>query len=269
MNCPDCRDRLQQWLDARTREAATTPGEPPALCPACAEWGAAARRLDRGLRLLAPPTPPAFLTSRIVARVAAERRRRRMRRFLAVGVARPRPRPCSSACGYVFIGRIRSRPDRPTLGAGPGHPEPPRATLRDSVTEAGSAVAALTIAHRRRNRGQYKVPAAGRDRPDARQNRTGTAARPAGPLPARDRRRRHRRAGAGRRLRPPGGRPVSARTAADGNASQDGLLTPFASRSQRPRRRRISRVAHGFFTIRVLCVLRGALSIRPKERVQA
>ena len=87
MNCPDCRDRLQQWLDARTREAATTPGEPPALCPACSEWGAAARRLDRGLRLLAPPAPPAFLTGRIVAQVAAERRRRRTRLFMATGIA--------------------------------------------------------------------------------------------------------------------------------------------------------------------------------------
>ena len=67
MNCPDCRDRLQQWFDARTRDAAS-PGEPPALCPACAEWAAAARRLDRGLRLLTPPTPPPYLTDRIVAR---------------------------------------------------------------------------------------------------------------------------------------------------------------------------------------------------------
>ena len=143
MNCPDCRDRLQQWLDARTREAATTPGEPPALCPACAEWGAAARRLDRGLRLLAPPTPPAFLTSRIVAQVAAERRRRRMRRFLAAGAA--------AAAATLLLGVwIRLHRENPVPAPSPEPPalvqapEPPRATLRDSVTEAGSAVAALT-----------------------------------------------------------------------------------------------------------------------------
>ena len=142
MNCPDCRDRLQQWLDARTREAATTPGEPPALCPACSEWGAAASRLDRGLRLLAPPTPPALLTARIVARVGAERRRR-MRLFLAAGVA--------AAAAALLLGvwlRLHREnlasapsPEPPTLAQAP---EPPRATLRDSVAEAGSAVAALT-----------------------------------------------------------------------------------------------------------------------------
>ena len=143
MNCPDCRDRLQQWLDARTREAATTPGEPPTLCPACTEWGAAASRLDRGLRLLAAPTPPALLTARIVARVAAEpatanapvpggRRRRRGRG------------PVPRRVAYVFVGRIRFRPHRTNLRRWPRRPEPPRATLRDSVTEAGSAVASLT-----------------------------------------------------------------------------------------------------------------------------
>lgn len=142
MNCPDCRDRLQQWLDARTREAATTPGEPPTLCPACTEWGAAASRLDRGLRLLVAPTPPALLTARIVARVGAERRRR-MRLFLAAGVA--------AAAAALLLGVwVRLRRENPVLA--PSHeppalaqaPEPPRATLRDSVTEAGSAVAALT-----------------------------------------------------------------------------------------------------------------------------
>lgn len=142
MNCPDCRDRLQQWLDARTREAATTPGEPPALCPACAEWGAAARRFDRGLRLLAPPTPPAFLTGRIVAQVAVGRRRRRTRQFLAAGVA--------VAAALLFGVWLRLHRDNPIPAPSPEPPtlaqapEPPRASLRDSVTEAGSAVAALT-----------------------------------------------------------------------------------------------------------------------------
>ncbi len=147
MNCPDCRDRLQQWLDARTREAATTPGEPPALCPACSEWGAAARRLDRGLRLLAPPAPPAFLTGRIVAQVAAERRRRRTRLFMATGIA--------AAAATLLLGvwlRLHREnpsptpaPEPPTMAQAPEPPpEPPRPTLRDSVAEAGSAVAALT-----------------------------------------------------------------------------------------------------------------------------
>ncbi len=147
MNCPDCRERLQQWLDARTREAAVTPDEPPALCPACSEWGAAARRLDRGLRLLALPTPPAFLTGRIVARVAAERRRRRMHLYLTTGIA--------AAAATLLLGvwlRLPREnpvpvpsPRPPTLAQAPEPPpEPSRATLRDSVAEAGSAVAALT-----------------------------------------------------------------------------------------------------------------------------
>ena len=87
MNCPDCRDRLQQWLDGRTRDGATTPGEAPALCPACVEWAAAARRLDRGLRLLNPPAPPPLLADRIVARLRARRRWRRYRLLFAAGVA--------------------------------------------------------------------------------------------------------------------------------------------------------------------------------------
>jgi hypothetical protein len=153
MTCPDCRDRLQQWLDSRSDGAASAPGEPPTLCPACAEWAAAARRLDRGLRLLVPPAPPAYLAERVVALVAADRRRRRYRLLFAASAAAvaallllaawqaffhadplaPAPSPDPSA--------VAQRP-APSADAPPDAPG--RATLHDSVAAAGSAMASLT-----------------------------------------------------------------------------------------------------------------------------
>jgi len=149
MNCPDCRDRLQQWLDARGRDPGAS-SEPPPLCPACAEWAAAARRLDHGLRLLTPPAPPPLLAGRIVAQVAAERRFRRYRVLFAAGavaaaatlllavwhaqVAAPRPSHGPDARP------VAKAPDAPPVEPAPAD----RVTIQDSVTAAGSAVASLT-----------------------------------------------------------------------------------------------------------------------------
>jgi hypothetical protein len=147
MNCPGCRDRLQQWFDARTRAAASIPGEPPALCPACAEWSAAARRLDCGLRLLAPPIPSPNLTGRILAQVAAERRFRRYRLLVVAGVA------ATAATLVIAVWQsLHGGIPVPTPAPVPGQvvqtpdsqPSTPRANLRDSMAEAGSAVASLT-----------------------------------------------------------------------------------------------------------------------------
>jgi hypothetical protein len=138
VNCPDCGDRLQRWLDART------PGAAPPLCPACAEWSAAAVRLDRGLRLLAAPAPPAYLADRIIARLRA--RRRRVRLLFTAGLV--------AAAAMVFLTVWLGFPvSKPIESGGIPHvfvrapdPEPsvPSVNLRDSVAQAGSAMASLT-----------------------------------------------------------------------------------------------------------------------------
>lgn len=88
MNCRIAHDLLQQSLDG-------TPIESPEMlahlqqCAECRARASAARRLQDGLRLLAPAVAPPDLADRIVARVLIDRRRarRQMRRRWAVGVA--------------------------------------------------------------------------------------------------------------------------------------------------------------------------------------
>ncbi len=142
MTCPECSDRLQQWLDGRTRDAA--PGDPPALCPACAEWAAAARRLDCGLRLLTPPTPPPHLAERIVAGVAVRRRRRYRVVFWAGAAAAAAAVLLSSSPGRLIGETPRPRRRPPKAPVPRRVPEPPRPYPGESVEEAGSAVASLT-----------------------------------------------------------------------------------------------------------------------------
>ena len=141
MNCPDCRDRLQQWFDARTPNAA-----PPALCSACAEWSAAAGRLDHGLRLLTVPAPPADLADHIIRQVRARRRRRRTRLLFTAGIVAA----AATALLAVWFGFPVFKPTTPIVIPPIAHkapePEPPvpAVNLRDSVAQAGSAVASLT-----------------------------------------------------------------------------------------------------------------------------
>jgi hypothetical protein len=138
MNCPDCRDRLQQWFDART------PGASPPLCPACAEWSIAAGRLDRGLRLLAAPSPPAYLADRIIARLRAKRRRVRL---LFTAGAFAAAAMLLLTIWLSFALHQTTKPDVIPQGfvkAPEPEPSPPSVNLRDSVAQAGSAMASLT-----------------------------------------------------------------------------------------------------------------------------
>jgi hypothetical protein len=140
MNCPDCRDSLQQWFDARTPDAA-----PPPLCPVCAEWGVAAGRLDHGLRLLAASAAPASLADRIVARIRARRRRRVRILFAAGGVAAAAM--VLLAVWFSFPVRQPTKPEvNPPFAVKTPELEPvaPSVNLRNSVAQAGSAMASLT-----------------------------------------------------------------------------------------------------------------------------
>ncbi|HVS35442.1 MAG TPA: hypothetical protein VMS17_07640 [Gemmataceae bacterium] len=150
MTCPECGGRLQQWLDSRTCDA--FPGEPLVLCPACAEWADAARRLDRGLGRMTRPMPPPFLADRIVAGVAA-RQRRRFRLWLGVGVSAATAAAALLIAVWPLLHRADPAPvaapprpitQAPTPQPSPAAPVEAHATLRESVAQAGSAVASLT-----------------------------------------------------------------------------------------------------------------------------
>ena len=146
MNCSDCLDLLQARLDGAAPLAIAEVEEHLATCPACRAQDAAARRLEAGLRLLTPPAPPAGLTERVVAGVLAERRRRlRLARWGRAAVA-----AAAAVLVVVLVSENRPRlplpsaPDEP-IAAVPTPPEVPETvSLRDSVAEAGSAVASLT-----------------------------------------------------------------------------------------------------------------------------
>src|SRR5262249_39714394 len=120
-------------------------------CPDCRSLEKAASRLEVGLRWLASPLPPPDLAQRIADRVLTDRRRvqRRARRRMAATLA-------LAACLFVALAlrldwRIpkdavdterTARNVTKVLPAPPKQPAPP--TLRESVAEAGGAVASLT-----------------------------------------------------------------------------------------------------------------------------
>jgi predicted anti-sigma-YlaC factor YlaD len=142
VTCDEFQDWLQRRLDGAPPEDGDALDRHLAGCPDCREWHAAARRLEEGLRLLPAVTVPADLAGRVAGRVRGERRVRLRRRVgLAASLA-------LAACLVLalLLGRGRTRPEAPTMA---GHTRPPASeappeSLRDSVTEAGSAVVGLT-----------------------------------------------------------------------------------------------------------------------------
>jgi hypothetical protein len=146
MNCQDFHHLLQRRLDGAAPGPASGYEEHLRSCRACATLDGAARRLAEGLRLMPPPAPPPDLAERIVARALRLRRRRRGRRVVV---------PLAlAACLLVAITarlywgqRHRATPSpatEPTQIARPQEESPDRGGLRDSVAEAGQAVASLT-----------------------------------------------------------------------------------------------------------------------------
>jgi anti-sigma factor RsiW len=142
MNCLACEELLQDRLDGAPSGAhdAALAGH-LASCPACREKYAAASRLAEGLRLLAPPAPPVGMSRRVVAAVLAERRGRlRRQRWarVAVGLA-------AAVLVFVLLDKQRPQP-APSQPSQPEEvvAEAPSGSLRDSVTEASSAVVNLT-----------------------------------------------------------------------------------------------------------------------------
>lgn len=92
MKCAECQDLMQQHLDG------LEPSNPADLelhlrgCSDCRALHVAVGRLQRGLRLLAPPSPPQTLAGQIAARLQADQRwplewRRRITFGLATAAA--------------------------------------------------------------------------------------------------------------------------------------------------------------------------------------
>jgi hypothetical protein len=167
MNCTDWENLLQERLDGGP--AADRPGLEPhlAACPSCRERHAAARRLEEGLRLLAPPAPPAGLSGRVAARVLDDRhaRLRRRHRLLRTVAA------VAAAVLLVFL-TVRDRPSPPEpvppVVAALQAPAP-SPSLRDSVAEASTAVVDLTrrTADETVGQGRLLVPVVVGTPPDA------------------------------------------------------------------------------------------------------
>jgi predicted anti-sigma-YlaC factor YlaD len=148
MNCRDCHDLLQACLDGAAA------GDPAALathlkdCPDCAALAAAARRLADGLRRLTPPAPPPGLADRIAGRALQDRRARlhKRRRWASAGTL------AVAASLLIAIGLRAWRPAPPVEQPQPTPPQaahvepapPGPDTIHDSVSQARSAVAALT-----------------------------------------------------------------------------------------------------------------------------
>lgn len=116
-------------------------------CPDCSALDRAAQQLRDGLLALTPPCPPSDLANRITARVIAGRLRSRRRRVaawagLAAGVL------VAVGLGLGWSRLFPSKPARPETPAivvaqKDETPAPP-VHLRESLAEAGSAVASLT-----------------------------------------------------------------------------------------------------------------------------
>jgi hypothetical protein len=148
MNAPECRDFLRRRFDGLTPAGRRALEQHLAACPHCRDWHRAARLLEDGLRALPRPEPPPGLSDRIVLRVTADRRDRLRRRQRLAGLA-------AAACLLLtplaidLLARrdagpvptrphvVRKAPQAPPQAA-------PAPSLRQSVDEAGSAVAALT-----------------------------------------------------------------------------------------------------------------------------
>jgi hypothetical protein len=134
-----------------------------ASCAECRQQHAAARRLEAGLQLMRPPVPPPSLRMSIVDGVLADQRRLRGRRRLVLGMALAASVAFFMLAAFTFyspprgenwVARIHDYfwPQRPILQPVPVAKDPndsPRLpaeapSLRASVAEAGSAVAAFT-----------------------------------------------------------------------------------------------------------------------------
>jgi hypothetical protein len=151
MNCEHCHDRIQQRLDGLDGAEAPEMERHFAECARCAALYAASRRLRGGLALLKPAQPPPGLAERLVAAVLADQRRLRRRarlRVVAYALAASLLIAGLSAGMYAsgWLTIRKAPPQQPIVQHEKLQLEAPkpRPSVRESVSDAGSALASLT-----------------------------------------------------------------------------------------------------------------------------
>ena len=145
MNCLECRQRIQRFLDG-----APTPSDEDdfathlIFCADCRDQYAAAQCLLDGLRIVPPCRPPAGLLERICRQVVEEQARAtRFRRLLGSAVAASLLLMCWAVYTASRSGSIADTQAHLMRAPMPGAPTP-SSSLHRSIQEAGSAVVALT-----------------------------------------------------------------------------------------------------------------------------
>jgi hypothetical protein len=144
MNCLQCQQLLQDRLDGLPPTDTAEMNRHLAACPDCRRTHGAVGRLEEGLRLLAPPAPPARLADRIVTAVRSEQgRRRRVRRIVRVALAVAASLLLVlTLADHRRLGPVRfPPPPRDNPGAPVVHEQRP--SLRERVAEASTAVVDL------------------------------------------------------------------------------------------------------------------------------
>jgi hypothetical protein len=147
MNCRAFHDLLQQSLDGTVRDDGAYEAHRRS-CPDCAGLQAASLKLLEGVRQMTRPVPPAGLEERITARLLRRQKRFFRGRRVAIPLA-------IAACLLIAIGARLLWPTPPPVsgpavdggGVVKNDNQPPDSApggLRESVTEAGEAVFALT-----------------------------------------------------------------------------------------------------------------------------
>jgi hypothetical protein len=146
MNCAECEERLQLWLDGRAEKSVAVAGH-VATCAACTDRHSAARRLQDGLRLLDPPELPSDFAGRITTQILADRRALRSRRQRwVVATALAASFLLAVTLGYSKFANWNAAPvPVETAPIAKVQKDPlPAPSPRDSVAEAGEAVASLS-----------------------------------------------------------------------------------------------------------------------------
>jgi hypothetical protein len=151
MNCAEFQTWLQDRFDGVPGDQTPAAQLHLAACPECRAWQTAAERLEAGISLLRSENPSALLTDRIVIQVLADRRDRlrrlRIRRVagaLAASIA-------VATLAFAYVPRWLSKDNHQTIEQAfvvkPDEPKlngPSFASSRDSMAEAGLAVASLS-----------------------------------------------------------------------------------------------------------------------------